>query len=68
MAAKSPPRATALQTPGSHHRARLAQLFNRPAATRYRGDRVTLELHLWAASHNYLKAIRHQARTAPAAA
>jgi transposase len=45
----------------------FAQLFNRLGRDlHYRGDRVTLELHLWAASHNYLKAIRHANRPAPA--
>jgi transposase len=46
----------------------FAQLFNRLGRSlHYRGTRVDLELHLWAASHNYLKAIRHQARPAQAA-
>jgi transposase len=46
----------------------FAQLLARLGrALHYRGDRVDLELHLWAASHNYLKAIRH-ARRRPAAA
>jgi transposase len=45
----------------------FAQIFNRLGRDlHYRGDRVTLELHLWAASHNYLKAIRHPARPEPA--
>jgi transposase len=45
----------------------FAQLFNRLGRDlRYRGDRITLELHLWAASHNYLKAIRHAAPPPPA--
>ena len=48
----------------------FAQLFNRLGRhLHYRGTKVDLELHLWAASHNLLKAIRAQARqaTAPAA-
>jgi transposase len=45
----------------------FAQLFSRLGRDlHYRGDRVTLELHLWAASHNYLKAIRSAARPGPA--
>ena len=45
----------------------FAQLFNRLGRDlHYRGDRVSLELHLWAASHNYLKAIRRAARPDPA--
>jgi transposase len=46
----------------------FAQLFHRLGRhLNYRGDHVSTELHLWAASHNLLKAIRAQART-PAAA
>jgi len=45
----------------------FAQLFNRLGRhLNYRGDHVSLELHLWAASHNLLKAIRAQARQAAA--
>jgi transposase len=45
----------------------FAQLFSRLGRDlHYRGDRVSLELCLWAASHNYLKAIRRAARPAPA--
>jgi transposase len=37
----------------------FAQLFNRLGRQlNYRGTRTSLELHLWAASHNLLKAIR----------
>ena len=50
----------------------FAQLFARLGRhLNYRGSKVDLELHLWAASHNLLKAIRAQARqaiTSPAAA
>jgi hypothetical protein len=43
----------------------FAQLFNRLGRhLNYRGGHVSTELHLWAASHNLLKAIRAQARTA----
>lgn len=43
----------------------FAQLFNRLGRhLHYRGTKVDLELHLWAASHNLLKAIRAQARRA----
>jgi transposase len=42
----------------------FAQLFARLGRDlRYRGTRVDLELHLWAATHNLLKAIRAAART-----
>jgi transposase len=45
----------------------FAQLFNRLGRhLNYRGGHVSLELHLWAASHNLLKAIRAQARRAAA--
>jgi transposase len=45
----------------------FAQLFARLGRhLNYRGARVDLELHLWAASHNFLKAIRERARTSPA--
>jgi len=49
----------------------FAQLFARLGRQlNYRGTRVGLELHLWAATHNFLKAIRHhsnrQATPAPA--
>jgi transposase len=41
----------------------FAQLFARFGRTlHYRGDMVTTELHLWAAAHNTLKAIRARAR------
>src|SRR5580693_5206517 len=48
----------------------FAQLFARLGRDlHYRGTMVGLELHLWAATHNFLKAIRARARTAaPAAA
>lgn len=48
----------------------LAQLFARLGRhLNYRGTRVDLELHLWAATHNLLKAIRsHAARPAAAPA
>jgi transposase len=43
----------------------FAQLFNRLGRhLHYRGSKVDLELHLWAATHNLLKAIRAQARRA----
>jgi len=43
----------------------FAQLFNRLGRhLNYRGDRTDLELHLWAASHNLLKAIGARQRTA----
>jgi transposase len=44
----------------------FAQLFAR-LGTRlnYRDQRTDLELHLWAASHNFLKAIRARRRRAP---
>jgi transposase len=43
----------------------FAQLFNRLGRhLNYRGQHVSTELHLWAASHNLLKAIRAQARRA----
>jgi transposase len=43
----------------------FAQLFNRLGRhLHYRGSKVDLELHLWAATHNLLKAIRAQARQA----
>jgi transposase len=43
----------------------FAQLFNRLGRDlHYRDAKVDLELHLWAASHNLLKAIRAQRRTA----
>jgi Transposase DDE domain len=43
----------------------FAQLFARLGRhLNYRGDRTDLELHLWAASHNLLKAIRARQRTA----
>jgi transposase len=39
----------------------FAQLFNRLGRhLNYRGEHVSLELHLWATSHNLLKAIRAQ--------
>jgi transposase len=45
----------------------FAQLFNRLGRhLHYRGPKVDLELQLWAASHNLLKAIRAQARQATA--
>jgi transposase len=46
----------------------FAQMFARLGRDlHYRGGKVSLELHLWAASHNLLKAIRAQARhTTPA--
>lgn len=41
----------------------FAQLFNRLGRhLNYRGSKADLELHLWAATHNLLKAIRAQAR------
>ena len=41
----------------------FAQLFARFGRTlNYRGDMVTTEIHLWAAVHNLLKAIRARAR------
>ena len=41
----------------------FAQLFARFGRTlHYRGDMVTTEIHLWAAAHNMLKAIRARAR------
>ena len=41
----------------------FAQLFSRLGRDlHYRDTKVDLELHLWAASHNLLKAIRAQAR------
>ena len=44
----------------------FAQLFNLPGwHLHYRGTKVDLELHLWAATHNLLKAIRAQARRPP---
>jgi transposase len=49
----------------------FAQLFARLGRhLNYRDDRTDLELHLWAATHNYLKAIRahHRTATAPAPA
>jgi transposase len=47
----------------------FAQLFSRLGRhLHYRDTKVDLELHLWAASHNLLKAIRAQASPAPAAA
>jgi transposase len=47
----------------------FAQLFARLGRQlNYRGTRVDLELHLWAATHNFLKAIRaHRLAAAPAA-
>ena len=43
----------------------FAQLFARLGRDlHYRGSKTGLELHLWAASHNLLKAIRAQARQA----
>ena len=43
----------------------FAQLFNRLGRhLNYRGEQVSAELHLWAATHNLLKAIRAQARRA----
>lgn len=45
----------------------FAQLFSRLGRhLNYRGEQVSTELHLWAASHNLLKAIRAQARQATA--
>jgi transposase len=45
----------------------FAQLFHRLGRhLHYRDTKVDLELHLWAASHNLLKAIRAQARQAAA--
>jgi transposase len=47
----------------------FAQLFARLGRhLNYRDTKVDLELHLWAASHNLLKAIRAQARRTPALA
>jgi transposase len=47
----------------------FAQLFTRLGRTlNYRGTRVDLELHLWAATHNFLKAIRQHNRTSTALA
>lgn len=44
----------------------FAQLFNRLGRTlNYRDTNVDLELHLWAATHNLLKAIRARARNDP---
>jgi transposase len=44
----------------------FAQLFARLGRhLNYRGTRVDLELHLRAATHNFLKAIRQHARTSP---
>jgi transposase len=44
----------------------FAQLFHRLGrGLNYRDTKVDLELHLWAASHNFLKAIRHNLRQAP---
>jgi hypothetical protein len=41
----------------------FAQLFARFGRTlHYRGDMIATELHLWAAAHNLLKAIRARAR------
>ena len=41
----------------------FAQLFARFSRTlHYRGNIVTTEIHLWAAVHNMLKAIRARAR------
>jgi transposase len=41
----------------------FAQLFDRLGRhLHYRDTKVDLELHLWAASHNFLKSIRHQLR------
>ena len=41
----------------------FAQLFARFGRTlHYRGDMVTTEIHLWAAVHNMLKAIRARTR------
>jgi hypothetical protein len=41
----------------------FAQLFARFGRTlHYRGDMIATELHLWAAAHNHLKAIRARAR------
>ena len=43
----------------------FAQLFARLGrGLHYRDTKVDLELHLWAASHNFLKAIRHKLRHA----
>ncbi len=43
----------------------FAQLFARLGRDlHYRDTKVDLELHLWAASHNFLKAIRHKLRHA----
>jgi transposase len=45
----------------------FAQLFARFGRTlNYRSDMVTTEVHLWAAIHNMLKAIRARERQAPA--
>jgi hypothetical protein len=42
----------------------FAQLFARFGRTlNYRGDMVATEIHLWAAAHNILKAIRARARS-----
>ena len=48
----------------------FAQLFARLGThLNYRDDKIGLELDLWAATHNILKAIRHrQRRAAPAPA
>ncbi len=49
----------------------FAQLFARlGTCLNYRDDKTDLELHLWAATHNLLKAIRarHRAGTQPQAA
>jgi transposase len=49
----------------------FAQLFHRLGRNlNYRDTKTDLELHLWAASHNFLKSIRHQLRasTQPAPA
>ena len=46
----------------------FAQLFNRLGRhLNYRGEQVSTELHLWAATHNLLKAIRAQATATPTA-
>ena len=46
----------------------FAQLFARLGRSlHYRDTKADLELHLWAASHNLLKAIRAQARRTPPA-
>jgi transposase len=43
----------------------FAQLFSRLGRDlHYRDTKVDLELHLWATSHNFLKAIRHTLRNA----